>query len=91
MRLIATKPLRYGTRMLKAGDEFDADARSGRIFKAIRKAKDAPEPEPVVEEDELTVLRREYTEVMGKRPGPMWDADTLREKMSDRDEDDAGE
>lgn len=48
------------------------------------------QPEPVVVEpatpwidDELTGLRAEYQEAVGKRPYHGWDADTLREKITE--------
>lgn len=57
-RLKATKSMRYASRRLEPGDEFDANNRDARVLKAIGKAEDAPEPrrgpgrprrEPVVE------------------------------------------
>lgn len=36
--------------------------------------------------EELTALRKEYNEVMGKKAFAGWDADTLREKMTERGE-----
>lgn len=44
MRLIATRPYRYGGRALKAGDAFDANTDWGRAFRALGYAKDAPPP-----------------------------------------------
>lgn len=40
--LIATKPMTYATRRLKAGDPFRANRRDARILRAIGKAADAP-------------------------------------------------
>lgn len=34
----------YSTRRLKAGDEFEADAKWARIFRGTRQAKDVPPP-----------------------------------------------
>jgi len=36
--LIATRPLTYGTRRLKAGDEFEASRAHARVLVAIKKA-----------------------------------------------------
>jgi len=48
------------------------------------------QPQPVVVEpatpapdEALTALRAEYQEVVGKRPFHGWDADTLREKITE--------
>jgi len=38
MKMIATKTLRYGTRSLRAGDEFEASPRDARVLQAIGKA-----------------------------------------------------
>jgi hypothetical protein len=40
--LIAVKPMRYGTRRLRAGDTFDAMPSEATIFRALRWAGDAP-------------------------------------------------
>lgn len=42
-RLIATKALRYNTRSMVAGDEFEATDMHARILVGIRKARHAPE------------------------------------------------
>lgn len=44
MKLIATKSMRFAGRSLKAGDEFEASDRNGRLLKAIQKAEDATAP-----------------------------------------------
>ena len=60
------------------------------MLRAIKRASHAPdEPDLTPEEIEaqrLSDLRREYVEVMGKRPGPTWDEETIRQKMAERDE-----
>lgn len=44
----------------------------------------APKVTPVPKADQdLTALRQEYQEVVGKKPGPSWDADTLRAKIAE--------
>jgi len=54
MKLIATKPMKYKTRRLEAGDEFDVADRLAHIFVGIRKARYAPHqdepelPRPVI-------------------------------------------
>lgn len=42
-QLIATKPFRYGTRHLVAGDTFDARAKDAKLLIAMRKAKEGRE------------------------------------------------
>ena len=46
MKLIARKTLRYGTRSLRAGDEFEASARDGKLLQAIGSAMLPPAPPP---------------------------------------------
>lgn len=49
-KIVASKSMRYGTRMLQAGDTFDAKERDARLLIAIGRAKLAPdEPAPVVQ------------------------------------------
>lgn len=50
MDLIATRPLVYGTRRLKAGDPFTASRTNGRVLVAINKAKLATETDAAPEE-----------------------------------------
>lgn len=49
--------------------------------------KIAPPPADLAEQlapaDNLTALRAEYTEKLGKRPFPGWDADELRRRMNE--------
>ena len=62
-KLIATKALRYNTRSLVAGDEFDATDMHARILTGIRKARYAPEaPAKAVEKAEA----EETAEVMDR-------------------------
>jgi len=51
MKLIATKSLKYATRRLQAGDEFDARDMHARILVGARKARYAPQ------QDEQELLR----------------------------------
>jgi hypothetical protein len=53
MKLIATKSLKYATRRMQAGDEFDAKDMHARVLVGARLARYAPEaaperPQPVV-------------------------------------------
>lgn len=59
------------TRVMTARDplDHDGDGRKGG----------AEKPEP---SDDLTALRAEYTEKVGRRPFMGWDADTLRAKIA---------
>ena len=58
VEMIATKRMKYGTRMLNAGEPFEAKQSDVRLLEAIRKAKRieapaveaAPVPEPVAVE-----------------------------------------
>lgn len=96
MELIAAKTMRYGTRRLQPGDVFTPKKRHGRLLVLTKKAYPAPEqrPDPFDHDGdgrpggspkpagELSALRQEYTEKLGKRPFNGWDADTLREKIA---------
>jgi hypothetical protein len=46
MKMIAKKPLRYATRSLRAGDDFDASPRDARLLEAVGRARKAPAPPP---------------------------------------------
>ena len=58
MKLIATKSLKYATRRLQAGDEFDAKDRHARIYVGARLARYAPDepesPRPVIVPEDKT-------------------------------------
>ena len=45
MKLIANKSMKYKTRRLQAGDEFDATNMHARILVGARKARYAPQQE----------------------------------------------
>lgn len=78
MKLVARKPMTYGTRHLVAGEVFEARPADARLLKAIRKAADHVEPEP----SDVASLRAQYEQMFGKRPFMGWDADALREKIA---------
>lgn len=79
--LIAQKPISYGTRRLKADDEFTAPRRDADLLVRIGRAR-YPDAKPAPE-DELTELRRQYEEVVGKRAYHGWNAAELRKRMSE--------
>ena len=47
-KLISTKPHRYGTRHLTAGDEYEAPPRHAVALVAARKARFAPDKKPAI-------------------------------------------
>lgn len=92
MRLIAEKNMRYSTRRLLPGDEFEASRRDGRVLVAIGRARlaspeadaaTAVEPVPDDGPDDIADLRVAYQERFGKRPFMGWDADALRAKIAE--------
>jgi hypothetical protein len=46
VHLVAAKPMRYGTRRLKAGETFDASRAEAQIYRAIGWASDVPATAP---------------------------------------------
>lgn len=89
-RMIAAKPFRYGTRMLQAGDVFDARAHEARALVALKRADmyaerehavvppppaDLPEPDM----DEL----RERARSLGLRVDRRWSDETLARKIAE--------
>jgi len=81
-KMIANRPMTYGTRRLKADDEFTASRRDAALLVRIGRARygAAAEAKPV---EDMTELRRLYQEKVGKRPFPGWDAAELRERMAE--------
>lgn len=63
--------------------ELKSKAKKAARQSAVEQAPPPAEPdqEPDQESDELTELRAEYTDKIGKRPYHGWDAATLREKI----------
>lgn len=87
-QLRAIKDMRYRTRMLRAGEAFEASGPEARLLIAMGsavqpKAKHRQEPKPETEAPDLTDLRRAYAEKLGKRPFNGWDAAELRRRIAD--------
>lgn len=66
------------------------DPRFARILGRLgyeRRDMVAAEPDAdVVSDDDLTALRAEYLDAVGKKPFHGWDADTLRDKIAEAKE-----
>ncbi len=84
-KMIAMKRMTYGTRRLKAGDDFTATRRDARVLDAIGKAtygtRDLVAARKPV--DDMQSLRAKYQKVVGKRPFPGWDAAELQRRMKE--------
>jgi hypothetical protein len=84
---------RYRTRAMQAGDPVTMDGPSSRLWEQMgwatvapaKRARPAKQEEPAQDEpeDELTTLRAEYKDKLGKQAYHGWDADTLREKIAE--------
>jgi hypothetical protein len=97
MKLVVTKPLTYGTRHMVAGDVFEPQKKNhGVALLASKKVKKLPARRPgkiapppaelaakvrATPEEELSALRAEYADRIGRRPFAGWDAATLRAKI----------
>ena len=69
----------YMDRALKA-----KDPRFARILgKLGYERRDMVAAEPVADDDDITSLRAEYQDVVGKKAFHGWDADTLRDKIAE--------
>ena len=69
----------YMDRALKA-----KDPRFARILgKLGYERRDMVAAEPVADDDDITSLRAEYQDVVGKKAFHGWDADTLRNKIAE--------
>lgn len=88
-KMIAKSRMTYGTRRLKAGDDFEATRGYARVLNAIGKASPAgadAKPAKLPEHDAITLLRAEYERVYRKRPFMGWDEGKLREKIAEAGE-----
>jgi hypothetical protein len=95
MKLIATKSLRYNTRRLLAGDEFEAPDMHARILIGVRKARYAPRqaepsrptvvmPTEIVEaraEPNIDALRRQ-ADRLGIEVDGRWGAARLQQEIA---------
>ena len=89
-QLIATGPLRYGTRMLSAGEGLTVNGPTARLLEALGKARggavrgrsEATRETSKATGDDIAALRTEYQAKLNKRPFNGWDAATLREKIA---------
>lgn len=94
-QMIATGPLRYGTRMLTAGDGLTVNGPTARLLEALGRAqRGTSRPQldhdrdglaggsVTAQGDDIAALRAEYQTKLGKRPFNGWDAATLREKIA---------
>ena len=63
------------------------DPRFARILgKLGYERRDMVAAEPVADDDEITALRAEYQDAVGKKAFHGWDADTLRDKIAEAKE-----
>ncbi|MDR7040561.1 hypothetical protein J2X36_005344 [Methylobacterium sp. BE186] len=87
---IATKAMRYGGRILKPGDTFQASRRDARVLQAIGKSGPPPQVDPAPQADpeeetkaaEIEQLRAEYEATIGDAADGRWGAAKLREKIA---------
>ena len=69
----------YYNRALRAQDR-----RFARVFEKMGySTRDMVSAEPVADDDEITALRAEYQDVVGKKAFHGWDAGTLRDKIAE--------
>lgn len=78
MRLIAEKNMRYSTRRLLPGDEFEASRRDGRVLVAIGRARLAPP-----EADAATAGADEVAEMSASTPVPDGIIPVIEENLED--------
>jgi hypothetical protein len=85
--LIATKPLTYNTRRLKAGEGFTVRSdKDARILVALRKARAAPAEVAAKTDDfDLDYLRNAYLEQKGEEPDKRWGAARLKRELGIED------
>jgi hypothetical protein len=89
--MIAVRALRYGTRRLRAGQEFSPTRGEATLFRAVGLAKDAPTqrlvtrsappaPSPAVD-TELAPLRAEFERLTGRKPHHLWRSARLQSEI----------
>lgn len=86
-KMIATGSLRYGTRMLQAGDALTLTGPQARLYEALGKVEPSQRAptrtsRPSAPGGEIAALRADYIAKFGKRPFNGWDADALRGKIA---------
>lgn len=88
MKLIATKSLRYATRRMLAGDEFEASSMHARILVGARKARYAPAPsvphdiEPEDAGTEIIDRLRSQADRLGIKVDKRWGAARLAQEIA---------
>lgn len=94
-QMTATGPLRYGTRMLSAGDGLTVNGPTARLLEALGKARKG-RARPQLDHDsngfaggsssatgdDIAGLRATYQAKFGKRPFNGWSAAKLAEKIA---------
>lgn len=78
----------YMTRALRSNDRRFALVlgklgHTAPLLRSIGKSKAATSSTKPAASDDLTALRVEYQDVVGKRPFHGWDADTLKTKIAE--------
>lgn len=96
--MIANWPMTYGTRRLVAGDRFEVPRRDADLLVRIGRARYAEGEKDPLDHDgngkkggskapkkteDLTDLRKEYRDVVGKKPFAGWDAAILKAKIAE--------
>lgn len=81
--LIALKPLTYGTRRLRAGDEFEATRNDCVIYPMVGLAAHKPEPDPAeaIRAAILTDLQAQYHALAHKPADKRWGIRRLRREI----------
>lgn len=71
--------------MAKNKDGFEAGkpVTNGDLYAYLAKQRSQVSPKP--DTDDLSALREEYAEKLGKKPFHGWDAETLTAKMAEHD------
>jgi hypothetical protein len=96
--MIANQGMTYGTRRLVAGDTFEAPRRDADLLRRIGRARYTEGTEDPLDHDkngkkggskaakkadDLTDLRKQYQDAIGKKPFAGWDAETLKTKIAE--------
>lgn len=94
VHLVAARPLRYGTRRLRAGDTFDAAPGEARVYTAVglasvchkapTQAAAVPALPPSIETPapELDAARAEYEALAGRVPDRRWGLSRLKGELA---------
>lgn len=81
MKMVALGKFNYGTRRLKAGDEFEPNLGNRDLMISLNLARELPDELAPVDLGDLEIWREHYRTMFGRPPDGRWGIDRIRREI----------